>query len=300
MKSKIIPVIRCLTGAMALCVATMVMAQTPSWWYTRGVIDTNLPPNDYAPITQGQLKWLARNAYLELDARCGAGSNIVALINSFPLTDNNLPVNIGQVKALATPFYDRFYELNVTNVFPEGMSGKYPWSGRLETNDFAAANIGQVKYVFSFNLSEISLDSDNDGMPDWWEIAHGLDPFSNDANLDLDGDGLSNLQEYQLGTDPSNTDTDGDGLSDGWEAAHATDPLKANDSDKQLSSVMRESARQKIIRGWQLLYGQSPVFNNEPGSPADLTDLNNALKALSGKFYQAEPARREQTPPTPI
>jgi len=64
-----------------------------------------------------------------------------------------------------------------------------------------------------------------------------------------------------------------------------------------ISSVLRESARQKIIRGWQLLYGQSPVFNNEPGSPADLNDLNNALKALSGKFYQAEPARREQPPP---
>jgi len=233
MKSKIIPVIWCITGAMALCVATMVMAQTPSWWYTRGVIDTNLPPSDFAPITQGQLKWLARNAYLELDARCGAGSNIVDLINSLSLTNNNLLVNIGQVKALATPFYDRFYELNNTNVFSEGMLGKYPWSGRLETNDFAAANIGQVKYVFSFDLSALNVDSDNDGLADWWEMqwfGHlGVDP-----NADPDGDGLTNLQEYQHGTNPLNPDTDGDGLSDGYEVAHGTDPVKANDSDKQL------------------------------------------------------------------
>jgi hypothetical protein len=40
-------------------------------------------------------------------------------------------------------------------------------------------------------------------MPDPWESLHGLDPFNpNDAALDSDGDGLTNLQEFQLGTDP--------------------------------------------------------------------------------------------------
>ncbi len=48
------------------------------------------------------------------------------------------------------------------------------------------------------------LDSDADGMPDDWEIKYGLNPFDpSDANQDLDGDGLTNLQEYQLGTDPT-------------------------------------------------------------------------------------------------
>ena len=33
-------------------------------------------------------------------------------------------------------------------------------------------------------------DSDNDGMPDWWEIDYGLDPFdAADAALDFDMDG---------------------------------------------------------------------------------------------------------------
>ena len=45
-------------------------------------------------------------------------------------------------------------------------------------------------------------DDDNDGMPDIWEEANGLDPFKNNAAQDADGDGITNLDEYQNGTDP--------------------------------------------------------------------------------------------------
>lgn len=47
------------------------------------------------------------------------------------------------------------------------------------------------------------LDRDADGIPDIWEIANGLNPYdASDAQLDFDGDGLSNYAEYQLHTDP--------------------------------------------------------------------------------------------------
>ncbi|GAA5525482.1 hypothetical protein Maes01_02052 [Microbulbifer aestuariivivens] len=69
-------------------------------------------------------------------------------------------------------------------------------------------------------------DDDNDGMPDVWESQYGLDPISaTDATLDLDGDALSNLEEFQVGTDPANKDTDGDALADGVEHAGQTNPL---------------------------------------------------------------------------
>ncbi|HET9703034.1 MAG TPA: FG-GAP-like repeat-containing protein, partial [Vicinamibacterales bacterium] len=42
-------------------------------------------------------------------------------------------------------------------------------------------------------------DSDGDGMPDGFESENGLDPLSDDANLDLDRDGVSNLIEFQSG-----------------------------------------------------------------------------------------------------
>jgi hypothetical protein len=43
-------------------------------------------------------------------------------------------------------------------------------------------------------------DADRDGMPDVWEIAHGLNPNSAaDASADRDGDGYTNIEEYLAG-----------------------------------------------------------------------------------------------------
>mgnify|MGYP003324698556 FL=1 len=105
-------------------------------------------------------------------------------------------------------------------------------------------------------------DSDGDGMPDGWEIRHRrwlgdvytggnewtLDPGDpSDANKDADGDGLTNICEYQwetrrtnairyglishgenseyakewIPTDPNSVDSDGDSLPDGWEARYS-------------------------------------------------------------------------------
>ncbi len=80
------------------------------------------------------------------------------------------------------------------------------------------------------------LDSDGDGLPDAYEIANGLNPYDpNDGSQDPDHDGLTNLQEFQLGTNPTVADTDGDGLNDGDEVRMGTNPLVADTDGDGLS-----------------------------------------------------------------
>ena len=50
-------------------------------------------------------------------------------------------------------------------------------------------------------------DSDGDGMPDAWELAHGLNHLLDDTANDPDGDGATNAHEFYSGTLPKDTDS---------------------------------------------------------------------------------------------
>ena len=110
-----------------------------------------------------------------------------------------------------------------------------------------------------------SPDSDHDRMPDWWEIKYGLSPYVADAQGNLDADALSNLEEYNAGSDPSRfgylilvdaqgnvftcdtggvfVDTDNDGIPDWWErhyVGNRTAMIPGSDSDHDGQSNLAE------------------------------------------------------------
>lgn len=87
------------------------------------------------------------------------------------------------------------------------------------TLGFRRSHSGQVEILYVVPITQ-ALDSDGDNMPDAWERANGLIVGIDDADLDPDGDGATNLMEYLAGTDPQDMNsvsrpsvTYGDGLA---------------------------------------------------------------------------------------
>ena len=69
--------------------------------------------------------------------------------------------------------------------------------------------------------SSVSSGPDEDRRPGGWTE-------DSSASEDVDGDGLTTMEEAELGTDPNDPDTDGDGYTDGFEVECGTDPLDAD------------------------------------------------------------------------
>jgi hypothetical protein len=100
--------------------------------------------------------------------------------------------------------------------------------------------------LFSGSVTTLIADTDGDGLPDSYENQYDfLDPLiSSDAQRDQDGDRVSNLEEYLLGTAPDDDpDTDGDGLSDEYERDNGLDPQDSGDCPSWICS--------RSYRGWR-------------------------------------------------
>ena len=103
------------------------------------------------------------------------------------------------------------YNAGTSPVFAEDFAASTATSG-CHTVDtwYEPSGLGMSALVEVFALSDLfsadtvglAPDTDKDGMPDWWEKMFGLDPLVNDATIDSDGDGRSNLAEYNAGTNP--------------------------------------------------------------------------------------------------
>jgi MYXO-CTERM domain-containing protein len=79
--------------------------------------------------------------------------------------------------------------------------------------------LGTSASTNTFSKDCAGADDAGEACGDWFDTV-------SDTDEDSDGDGLTNTDEGELGTDPWNPDTDGGGVGDGEEVAVGTDPLE--------------------------------------------------------------------------
>ncbi|MHA1352983.1 MAG: binary toxin-like calcium binding domain-containing protein [Candidatus Heimdallarchaeaceae archaeon] len=183
--------------------------------------------------------------------------------------------------------YSQGYDAGTENKFYSGTTGNYwyDWSGTgIYVIDGSANN---------FDPYPMLVDLDHDNMPDRWEEDNGLNTNVDDSSSDPDSDGLTNLEEYQAGTEPNDSDTDDDGLTDGDEVhTYSTDPNDSDTDDDGLTDGDEvhtystdpndsDTDFDGMPDGWEVNYGLNPLID-ESFVDSDSDGLTNLEEYQAG------------------
>ncbi|MGE9293065.1 MAG: LamG-like jellyroll fold domain-containing protein [Puniceicoccales bacterium] len=109
----------------------------------------------------------------------------------------------------------------------------------------------RLDYQGDFAVASTLTDSDGDGLVDAWEMDH-FGSLAYDGTSDVDGDGLTNLQEQAVGSSPLDSDSDNDLIDDATEVQNGLDPTTANSSIA--NSIASAIANSSVVQSAYGLY----------------------------------------------
>ena len=118
----------------------------------------------------------------------------------------------------------------------------------------AAYEMQYASILSSLNGNDASVDSDGDGLTNLEEYGFGSNPTLADA----DGDGLNDAEEELAGTDPNSEDSDLDGIPDGYEFFNDLD-VAVNDADGDLDNDGLTNYEEYLLG----LYANNPDFDDD-------------------------------------
>ncbi|MFP6864869.1 MAG: discoidin domain-containing protein, partial [Roseibacillus sp.] len=155
--------------------------------------------------------------------------------------------------------------------------------------DEGARGAGLPNWEIDSVSFKVKSDADGDGMPDDYEDATpGLDKNVDDAAGDLDGEGLSNLDEFLNGSDPNEADTDGDGSDDSDEDTNGTDPTNSDTDGDGLTDGVETNTG--------IFNGASDTGSDPNNEDTDGDGFKDFIEVTNG----GDPNDANSRPPVPL
>jgi len=264
-------------------------AAFPAWWFEREVIPRKNPAvaaplwlsgdypagDDYAPVNLGQVKAMVKGAVDDLNSKLpnvtdvdgvsdGAGRALNDLVAQWPpapaLPNDNVAANLGQLKAVTALVYDR--------LISAGHYTAYPWVESPGVNNYATANLGQLKNFFSFDITGQTHDlwagvpgTDISSIPLTSTTTSTTTKKTGFESLDL-GDNYGERICLYLTVPLS-------GVYRFWLTASGTAQLYISNDEDPVNAFLRAEVKSPTSpRGWtETAAGKSPLLWLEKGRP---------------------------------
>jgi subtilisin family serine protease len=135
---------------------------------------------------------------------------------------------------------------------------------------------GRVHTGGRLNLQRM-VDTDTNGLPDWWELQYFNHLTGTDPNADADHDGMSNLAEWLAGTNPTNAAS----------CLRLTLLLPANTNGVVLRWPSVAGKYYRLERATNLLTGFNTIVRTNIAATAPTnTETDTAILPSNARFYR--------------
>lgn len=221
------------------------------------------------PSGNGTKRWGTNKGTGETTANVNVGGSAgnrstLCFTTSFVLVDTPYEAGAAQFDSGGPVFIERDGEWRVAGISLY-LSGTDPHTGNY------MAKIANYRDWITNNIPD--YDSDMDWMPDWWESLHGGSSTSLVAEVDVDGDNFSNLDEWIADTDP----TDGNSYLKVLAYTNANEVVFASSTNRQYQIDYRSNLAD-TNETWQVETGWF--------TPASTQTVTSVSTSASNRFYR--------------